>query len=316
MRSTLIDHAATQAAMQSWVQMECLQLSPGKRLGRLDSIDDGRRRVVREYQEAAVQKTGATPANFCTLSFCTIDPNFRFSEHGSINADTIFFLPERTEFDLFVPAGVQTTYVSFDQQDFLNVARVLNPTEWETFPRGVRSLHCKKKAFFQDAVEACFKAAKAVEMAMEFKKDFDVAVIIRNLLHQAISQIVTTTRDNALGAPVAARFRAIRIYRQARAFIEDAMERDELPTIAGICAQVGVCERTLQYVFRAHVGMSPSVYLRLLRLNRVRGALMNASPNETTVTTTAMRHGFLHLGRFARDYKLVFDETPSRTLAS
>ncbi|MCL4144411.1 UNVERIFIED_CONTAM: hypothetical protein GTU68_043838 [Idotea baltica] len=60
--------------------------------------------------------------------------------------------------------------------------------------------------------------------------------------------------------------------------------------------------------------MSPMTYLRLLRLNRVRDVLADASPDTTSVTAIAMDHGFLHLGRFARDYKRLFDQSPSATL--
>lgn len=62
--------------------------------------------------------------------------------------------------------------------------------------------------------------------------------------------------------------------------------------------------------------MSPVAYLRICRLNRVRTTLAASDPQETTITNVAMRFGFLHLGRFAGDYKRMFGETPSETLAS
>lgn len=310
--STLIDHAAHQAALQPWIKMECFQLSRGKRLARLDSIDLGNQRIVRECQEATVQKLGATPANLCTLSFCTLHPAFRFSEHDAGNADTVFFMPEKTEFDLHVPAGAQTTYISLDQEEFMNAARVLNPAEWEDASQGVKLLHSRQKALFRDAVEMWFKTAS---MASKPGTALD-ADVMRRLLLQTMLQIATTTQDDAGTVPLAARLRALRICRQARAFAEDRLETDEPPTIVELCAAVGVSERTLQYAFSAYAGMSPLTYLRMLRLNRVRAILMDASPEELTVTAAAMRYGFLHLGRFAQDYRRAFDETPSVTLAS
>ena len=45
----------------------------------------------------------------------------------------------------------------------------------------------------------------------------------------------------------------------------------------------------------------------------VRGELLAARPG-TTVTDTATRWGFFHLGRFAEEYAALFYELPSQTL--
>ncbi|WEJ63778.1 helix-turn-helix domain-containing protein [Thiomicrorhabdus lithotrophica] len=91
---------------------------------------------------------------------------------------------------------------------------------------------------------------------------------------------------------------------------------DIVPTIVDTCKVVGVSERTLQYAFRSYVDMPPVTYLRLCRLHRVRTILKDSDPQATTVTDIAMRYGFLHLGRFALEYRQLFNETPSATLAS
>ncbi|WP_112324140.1 helix-turn-helix domain-containing protein [Oceanibium sediminis] len=289
--------------------MECLQLGRGKRLGLLDSLDLGGQQVVREYQYAAVQKTGATPRNLCTLSFTTLNPAFRFSEHDAGNTGTIFFMSGAAEFDLLVPEGVQTTYVSLDQEDFLTAARVLNPVEWGDVPAGVKPLQSEQRALFDSSVAALFKAAR------EQGDTFDPGVM-RQLLFQAMVRIATQAQKDAGAAPPALRVRALRICKGARACAEDRLETEDLPTIVELCATLGVSERTLQYAFRTHLNMSPLAYLRLLRLNRVRATLRRSSRAETTVTSAAMLHGFLHLGRFSRDYNRVFGELPSTTLAS
>ena len=54
-------------------------------------------------------------------------------------------------------------------------------------------------------------------------------------------------------------------------------------------------------------------FLRRIRLERVRNELIHAT-NGATVTSAAMRWGFLHLGRFAADYRARFNESPSATL--
>src|SRR5690606_377487 len=102
--------------------------------GQIDCIDLGTQQVVRERQDVAVQKMGITPTNLCTISYCTPDPTFRFSELRGGDADQVFFMPGNQEFDIYVPAGARTTYVSYDQEAFLSAARVLDPAEWERAP--------------------------------------------------------------------------------------------------------------------------------------------------------------------------------------
>jgi AraC family ethanolamine operon transcriptional activator len=61
LRSTTIESAEAKAAMQPWVAMECYQLSSGKQVSLMDSLDLGSLQVVRERQLATIQKLGTTP---------------------------------------------------------------------------------------------------------------------------------------------------------------------------------------------------------------------------------------------------------------
>ncbi len=297
--------------MQPWIRMECLQLSPGRQLGRMECMDLGGQQIVREHQDAAVQKLGATPDNLCTLSYCTLDPAFRFSEYDAANADAIFFMPGRTEFDIHVPAGAQTTYVTFDHDAFLSAARILNPSQWSGAGAGLTAIRSRDKRRFAEAVDLCFQAGK---MATASGVPLDT-VGMQTSLFQTLLHVVTASLDAHRPLPPAARVKAMQICRQARNLAEDRAVTDEPPSVVELCSELGVSQRTLQYAFSTHMGMSPMAYLRLLRLNRVQAILCRAEPGDTTVTATAMHHGFLHLGRFAQDYKRIFNESPSATLA-
>ena len=74
-----------------------------------------------------------------------------------------------------------------------------------------------------------------------------------------------------------------------------------------------VSERSLEYAFRAEMGLSPTAYLTRIRLHKVRESLLGASES-TTVTVEALRWGFWHFGEFAKAYKDCFQELPSDTL--
>lgn len=85
--------------------------------------------------------------------------------------------------------------------------------------------------------------------------------------------------------------------------------------IAALCHFLNVSERTLRKAFRINYGMSPCRHLRMLRLLRVRQALMSSSSCKVpTVTEIATHFGFVELGRFSVEYRKVFGESPSATL--
>jgi len=84
--------------------------------------------------------------------------------------------------------------------------------------------------------------------------------------------------------------------------------------VTDLCKAAGVSERTLEYAFKAVMGLTPVAYLIRLRLHRVRQALLAAPPGSTTVTAEALRWGFWHFGEFSRAYRDCFGELPSDTL--
>jgi transcriptional regulator GlxA family with amidase domain len=60
--------------------------------------------------------------------------------------------------------------------------------------------------------------------------------------------------------------------------------------------------------------MSPTQYMRSVRLRDVRRALRASEGRGATVTNVATSYGFYELGRFAAAYREAFGEVPSETL--
>jgi AraC family transcriptional regulator, ethanolamine operon transcriptional activator len=85
-------------------------------------------------------------------------------------------------------------------------------------------------------------------------------------------------------------------------------------SILQICRKVGVSRRQLEYAFNTTFGVGPTEYIRLARLNQIRRRLQSARASDRTVTEIAFDVGVTHLGRFAQSYRLLFGETPYRTL--
>ena len=95
-------------------------------------------------------------------------------------------------------------------------------------------------------------------------------------------------------------------------YIEANAESDLTPETLARAARVSV--RTLHAAFQQQLGESPMAYVRRIRLGRVRAELLRSDPSQVRVTDVAMRWGFMHLSRFAEQYREQFNELPSVTL--
>lgn len=90
---------------------------------------------------------------------------------------------------------------------------------------------------------------------------------------------------------------------------------DEPIYVPELCREIGASARTLLACCQEHLGMGPKHYLLLRRMHLVRRALRESGRPDTTVTEIAARYGFWQFGRFAGEYKALFGEAPSATLA-
>jgi AraC-like DNA-binding protein len=130
------------------------------------------------------------------------------------------------------------------------------------------------------------------------------------LLIQGLLQIQPHNYTEALTAGAHAASAAV-----AKRAIDLMHAQPEKPwSTAALARTTGVSARALQRAFERSDQPSPMMYLRRLRLHRVRAELAANAPGSVTVTTIAGRWGFLHLGRFASQYRQLFGETPSETL--
>ncbi|MEU4217712.1 AraC family transcriptional regulator [Actinoplanes sp. NPDC026623] len=103
--------------------------------------------------------------------------------------------------------------------------------------------------------------------------------------------------------------------RRAAAYI-DANPAQPI-TLADIAAAAGLGIRALQTGFRQHLGSTPMLYLRQVRLDHAHHDLQNADPNQGDDVATIARHwGFGHLGRFAGYYRATYGRPPRDTLYS
>ena len=314
LRTVVLEDASHQAEAQPWISMECYQVETGSFQGCLTALDLGKGiRVVDEVQSASINKVGATGGKLCTFSIARFDDpaKGRFGHFSGDAVAALFFLPGDTEYDVRMPAGVRTTYLSLDQDALMTRLRILAPHRWGQPPDELVPLRGVRPEAFGEVAEATMTlyGRPGAESALDH-------VRFRTALVDSMAQSLLHGCCDAGDWPGhQARRMAVQRVRSARAFISDAIDMGLVPSMVDICAAVGVTERVLQYAFRDVLDMSPVTYLRVLRLNRVRTMLRDPAQSHRTVAEVAMHWGFYHLGRFAGEYRRLFRETPSNTRA-
>ncbi|GAB5097729.1 AraC family transcriptional regulator [Caballeronia sp. HLA56] len=92
-----------------------------------------------------------------------------------------------------------------------------------------------------------------------------------------------------------------------RTHASDDLQLEDIANVAG------VSPRTLRDRFQSVRGVSPMQFLRDVRMQQARDALLAAEPH-ARVSDIALACGFFHLGRFSIAYAKVFGELPSETL--
>jgi AraC-like DNA-binding protein len=132
-------------------------------------------------------------------------------------------------------------------------------------------------------------------------------LLAHSLLHTFDNNLV---RDDRGAAARDARDATQAVVRLAQRVIADRAG-DDL-TMSDIAQECHVTPRALQYAFRRHLDCTPHAYLRQVRLDLVHQVLRDGSVSN--VGDAAARFGFFNPGRFASEYRQMFDENPGQTL--
>jgi AraC-like DNA-binding protein len=101
--------------------------------------------------------------------------------------------------------------------------------------------------------------------------------------------------------------------RRAVAFVDD--HAHDPITMSDIAVAAGIEPRGLQVGFGRYLDTTPTGYLRRVRMERAHRDLLLADPAAgDTVCDIARRWGFVHVGRFAVQYRKIYGRSPSQTL--
>jgi AraC family ethanolamine operon transcriptional activator len=142
-------------------------------------------------------------------------------------------------------------------------------------------------------------------------ENLDSTVDIINLQDDIVSRLIGMMQT-AVVSKTPRPLRRADIVQIARAYMHAQIQQPL--TLAEVSQAINVSRRSLIYGFQDVYGMGPMTYLKYQRLNRVRNELRAQRGSHKTVADIANVCGFWSLGHFARNYRLMFGESPSETL--
>lgn len=159
-------------------------------------------------------------------------------------------------------------------------------------------------------------AKQLINSAIDQPEMFDATIGLRIAARHDLLEILTSTLLASSSVELERRDRTRLMQSHiVRAAEEYALAHcDESLYVKDLCLAAGVSERSLEYAFRAEMGLSPIAYLYRLRLHKVREALSQTNNPSMSVSSEALRWGFWQFGDFAKNYKECFHELPSDTL--
>ncbi|GFE82626.1 hypothetical protein GCM10011487_46260 [Steroidobacter agaridevorans] len=168
-----------------------------------------------------------------------------------------------------------------------------------------RTVHRRTPKRFLDEVKQLIDSALAAEVAGQQAIEDALATALMHALEHSLP--VHPARN--AGRPQLSRSAVI-----ARSLALIAANPSQPLFIDDLCRATQVSERALRNIFQEYFGVGPMRLLKIRQLHEIRAALLRSQPGDDTVTHIAARFGVLDPSLLARNYKILFGETPSRTL--
>ena len=302
------DIDGTSRQFRGW-RIEVIHLGRGPiaRCGAVIPFDDMRVSLV-QVRRATILR-GITPdGEVSLLSTSPSSPPVRVGSRP-IDSGVCLMLGAHTAVEIYLPENCCAFMLSLPSVRANGgrtpVAASLAPARGQAEFRALAAEHSALLNKCMDLLEAFRRSSAPKVIATQ------VQLRLRELLAPAAARLF------ALSRPVASESREGSTRRQAvaRACAYIDKHLNEQITLEDLCTVAGVRARTLEYAFRKCYEVGPVAYLRSVRLCRVRRDLRNSRRIAASVAKTARRWRFTHMGQFGRDYRLLFGESPSSTLA-
>ena len=296
------------AALPFWNQ-DYTQLSPGSFKGEIDSITTPDIQLFRESMNRSVDELASAPKNAYVIGIPNGMDGEAYWGLTAINSNSMITLNKNAELTFRTSHNSEISAAVIQADRLEHYAETIMETDLRALFRRIKpteALLPKHAIMMREMLYGSFRWTHKMPLGLS-----------DHAAWQHFEDDVLTTCVAALAStrPSSHKSSDHRIHRYAVNRVRDLVLASPLcpPTIGEICEELRISRRSLNHAFTRVLGISPVAYMRSIRLNRVRAALLQESATASTIAEIAMRWGFWHMSLFARYYRELFGELPSET---
>lgn len=300
------EHDAFSQAVQGW-DLDFMQLDRGK--FKADVLQAATARSLFGYGSfnRSFDQRGSSPPGVWTFAiFSGLSTQVIWRELEISNCNMVIYRPG-SEIDCVSRPGFEVYTCSFTEDHLDLICAKLRLSGIKKLVGESEHIRCK----IEDLVEGRKLLRNITQSLTSGLLSIDDA----NLTFSLEQELPETILSILFLSTPTARIRPKRRTDALRKVKEHLAEYPQDPvTVQSLCSLTGVSERTLQYAFLDHYGISPKTYLKNFRMYGVRKEILRGDSITTKINEIAYNWGFWHMGQFAADYRKLFGELPSETL--
>lgn len=295
--------------LKGW-EVTCTQLTGGPFQGALTFLDQGGLQIYQLRTQQAVQVMGTKPTSRWLFAFpLACFPQAAYACETSLTTDCIFGFDAHREINhVSDPQGVNLGCITVSKTLFQAYAAQAGRYDLdESFMR--RNVVVPERTRFAPLV--CY--LRQLFCTSQRQPDLVRASLESQMIEQDLLPLLINALKPRDDGEAIRPYPRADIVKAAQEFMEMNLQRPL--TLADLCQAVHASKRSLHYGFQDMFGMGPMAFLKVLRLHAIRRILLSAAPKSLQVKEVAIAWGFCSMGHFSRDYKQLFSESPSQTLA-
>lgn len=256
----------------------------------------------------AVHQRGAPPRELVTFGIPrSMGPSFWRGRHRALAG--IFDFNGASGYDCVSETDFNGLTLSFPREKFLGIAERLELDAESFLDRDVWQLSGEDSCVLGEFRSYLFEVYQRASRTLDAAGQSAVLKQMDEQLPERLFCALASHTEEVCNQPLKARQKGLR---QSIEYMEEHCHRS--PGIPEVCVSVGLSWRSLDRAFKECFGIGPKRYLLNLRLIKARRALKCAAEG-AKVVDIANDWGFWHMGDFAREYRLMFGELPTKTLA-
>lgn len=295
--ATFADASEQERGLKDWRQ-RYTQMGSGRFDGSVTQLDFGRVSVSEERLNVSVVETTSPPVGKVVLILPASDQS---RINGAPREAPGFLHAGGHEISVVTASQTQGYYVTLEAADLpgLDLRRTGPLCSIEAYP-GAHELSAWISSVLATAPEGLRRSPRELGKVLPgyiVDRVSDLCAFLSGMEHKQLTETYAQS-----------------VVRRARRHV-DAMPHSEL-SVAALVRSMDLPEHVVRSAFVQAVGVSPRIWLRHIRLDGARRAMLNPEDARRGVAEIAMENGFYHLGRFAAYYTQTFHELPIETIRS